>query len=232
MKRLLLSIFNVGAFLFCSTAFALTYEDSIVYDDPPPYDGVRETRTVGYEWCAGGQGIRTGYEALSGNTPPTSCWVEGWEVPENTRNCRIRVHIGAPQLSRNNICKWRVFYTVPFQGVSMRLLTPVSAGEPYRLAALPQGGGPDYIFRWSPAGEVTPVIEAVAGGVGTSQHWSVEVTDSRENKTLSGSITVTVPDPRKQCMDTCAAEFFDCVRSRPYSWCMVNVRNPCEEGCL
>lgn len=77
-------------------------------------------------------------------------------------------------------------------------------GERYTLTASPVGDGP-FAYRWS-TGATTKSISATAGPAGTSQTFTVSVTDTFENKTLSQTATVTSeyatdPEPIDPCLN-------------------------------
>jgi subtilisin family serine protease len=97
---------------------------------------------------------------------------------------------------------WDLSITGPMQ---------VSAGGRYQLSAVPEGGGPNFTYRWN-NGATTAQIEAVAGEIGTSQPWTVEVTDVREGKTLARSRTVSAVDTA--CLRACRHVRDGCLNCR------------------
>lgn len=87
-----------------------------------------------------------------------------------------------------------------FRALSITGPRAVAPNQPYRLNTVPQGGGPNWTYQWQPGGATTPHLDAVAGAEGSTQSWTVSVTDVVERKTLSLSATVRAtssqPPPR------------------------------------
>jgi len=79
--------------------------------------------------------------------------------------------------------------------------TTVDPYASYTLTAQPQGDGP-FTFQWS-NGATTQSISATAGGPRTSKTFSVTVRDTRENKQLSASRTVSAKEPIDRCLKYC-----------------------------
>jgi subtilisin family serine protease len=80
-----------------------------------------------------------------------------------------------------------------FVGVSISGPNTVDPYQSYTLTAQPRGDGP-FTYRWS-NGATTRSITVTAGAAGTVQRFSVTATDTRENKSLTASTSVTVRDP-------------------------------------
>jgi hypothetical protein len=116
----------------------------------------------------------------------------------------------------------------PYYDLLIEGPTEAAAGRAYTLTALPQGGGPDWAFRWN-NGATTPHLDAVAGVAGTSQTWAVDVTDLRGGKTLSASVVVSVPTTREQCRAGCY-EMWDCSQWVPRLQCVQKL-NGCLSAC-
>ncbi len=71
----------------------------------------------------------------------------------------------------------------------------VNSGETYTLAALPDGDGPEFTYRWS-TGETTPSITRTAGSTSSGYHdITLTVTDKRDGRTLSTTHRVSWPIP-------------------------------------
>ena len=87
-----------------------------------------------------------------------------------------------------------------FTGMYVSGPSSVNPGATYTLTARPTGDGP-FAYRWS-TGETTPSITRRAGTTASgSQTVSVTVTDTRENKPLAASKTVTWPIPEAEPID-------------------------------
>lgn len=76
-----------------------------------------------------------------------------------------------------------------FASLSISAPTPVYEYQSYTLTAAPRGNGP-FTYRWS-NGATTKSITVTAGAAGTTKSHSVTVTDTRENKSLSATRSVT-----------------------------------------
>lgn len=98
-----------------------------------------------------------------------------------------------------------------FEGARIDGPPVVRPNQQYTLTALPWGEGP-FLYRWN-NGATTQSVVGTIGGYSTSQMWTVEVTDLRENKRVVAPKTVKTTDPPPLNED----EFcFDPVRKKVY----------------
>ena len=119
----------------------------------------------------------------------------------------------------------------------LRVVAPqtVRARATYQVRAVPFGGGPDWAFRWEPGGSTVPILQATAGGLGTSQTWTATVTDPASGMTLSRSVTVgTSSQLETQCIEGCDANRDRCIASCNSGPCRgrcVQVHEACTNAC-
>ncbi|NOJ39984.1 S8 family peptidase [Bradyrhizobium australiense] len=128
-----------------------------------------------------------------------------------------------------------------FHAITVMGPRAVSPNQSYRLIANPLGDGPDWTYQWKQEGgsvtATTPHLDAVSGAEGSSQSWTVEVTDRREGKSLSQSVVVTVPTGAyEQCLERCDAKFKVCKTELERELGRVSARCPnrlhlCKQDC-
>jgi serine protease len=101
--------------------------------------------------------------------------------------------------------------------------TVVKPGDSYSLRAKPQGGGPNWAYRWS-NGASTESISSVGPPNRDSQRWSLEVTDLRDGTTLKATHRVDAKDPaavaedaerREICERRCEEQQNQCFQAEP-----------------
>ena len=88
-----------------------------------------------------------------------------------------------------------------FNSLAISGPSTVDSYASYTLTAAPAGDGP-FTYQWS-NGATTKSITATAGANLSSKTFSVTVRDTRENKTLTASKTVTAKDPVEVCRRLC-----------------------------
>lgn len=93
----------------------------------------------------------------------------------------------------------------------------VASAVPFRLQAVPSGGGPNFAFKWQPGGEATEVINGLVGSPGTAVTFGVTVTDKRTGQTASGTHKVAFPasgpTPHQRCLQACSDQLAKCKSS-------------------
>lgn len=122
-----------------------------------------------------------------------------WQTHPDKTAAQVRSHLlntsdgsGSYQLGAGNPNAYKA--VGGYLGVSVSGPSHVQPGASYTLTARPQGYGP-FTYRWS-TGETTPSITKRAGTTASgSQTVSVTVTDTKENKALQASKTVSWPVP-------------------------------------
>lgn len=97
-----------------------------------------------------------------------------------------------------------VFIDGPSQAVS---------GEPLRLQATASGGGANLSYSWSPGAATGAVLNVQAGSAGTTQTWTVTVTDSatQQRRSASQAVTYTAPPSHDECLAACTSDRNECM---------------------
>jgi phospholipase C len=110
-----------------------------------------------------------------------------------------------------------------FRAISISGPTVVKPGDSYSLRANPEGGGPNWAYRWS-NGASTESISSVGPPNRDSQRWSLEVTDLRDGTTLKATHRVDAKDPaavaedaerREICERRCEEQQNQCFQAEP-----------------
>ena len=87
-----------------------------------------------------------------------------------------------------------------------------AALRPYRLVALPAGGGSNLEYRWEPSGATTAHLDATAGEPHTQQSWTVTVRNPVTGVTASRSVVITAADT--PCFQACRSARQHCRNCR------------------
>ncbi len=156
--------------------------DAAAYIGEVPSPGRYSHNVIKFGGSSDATAVISGIAALAWSKNPT------W----NRNQVRDRLYASG-QLSRDSRWGWGAIDAYKaaggFQSLSISGRRSVEPYTSYTLSASPKGDGP-FAYKWS-NGATTRSISAVAGAAGTTQTFSVTVTDLTERKSLSASATVT-----------------------------------------